>query len=213
MKKTEKASLAPIDPANQQTIDPYHERILNAARELFKASGLENVSMYSIAKQAGIGQGSLYRRFTDKGEICSALLRDSTGRFLTELEREAQSSNADDPALQRLQNSIEQVVDFIDQHAELLHLIKSEFVGKKQLTQFEHPFFRRVNVIFTELLSQAAENGEIVNIDPHFTVTALLSVLSPDLYLYQQKAHQSTKEDITQGILTLFIDGLVRKKR
>ncbi|MFF2481638.1 TetR/AcrR family transcriptional regulator [Paenibacillus sp. NPDC058071] len=202
----------PAASADKKSSDPYNERILEAARELIKMHGLQNVSMYSIAKRAGIGQGSLYRRFTDKGEICSALLLESTSRFLTELEQGWKESFIDRTALEGLQNCIEQVIHFIDQHAELLHLIKSEFVGKKQLTQFEHPLFQRMSVIMTDLLSQAADNGEIVDIDPHFTVTALLAVLSPDTYVYQQKAYGSSQADITKGILTLFVDGLSKNK-
>ncbi|MOA68358.1 hypothetical protein D3C78_1959480 [compost metagenome] len=65
-----------------------------------------------------------------------------------------------------------------------------------------------MNVILTELLSQAADGGEIIAVDPHFTATALLAVLSPDLYLYQQKVHGSSKGEITKGIIALFITGL-----
>jgi AcrR family transcriptional regulator len=217
MKKTEQETDLPLniasrrdEEANQakEVIDPYLQRILNAGRQLFTESGLEAVSMHSIAKKAGIGQGSLYRRFTDKGEICSALLRDSSEHFLTGMEQEVQQSGAGPSALERLQSSIERVVDFIEQHAELLHLIKYEFIGKKQLTQFEHPFFQRLKAIVEKLLQQAADNGEIIPIDPQFAATALISVLSPDLYLYQQKAHGSSKEQISQGIITLFVTGL-----
>lgn len=189
--------------------DPYVQRILEAARELFMASGLEAVTMYGIAKHAGIGQGSLYRRFTDKGEICSALLLDSSERFLAILEQELQQPQAYPNALGHLQSAVERVVDFIDMHAELLHMIKSEFIGKKQLTQFEHPFFRRLHDIMTELLRRAADHSEILSIEPHFAATALISVLGPDLYLYQQKLG-STKEQITAGIITLFVTGLKR---
>ncbi|MBJ6361711.1 TetR/AcrR family transcriptional regulator [Paenibacillus sp. GCM10012307] len=204
MKKTEEASSTQMFTVDSPSNDPYLERILTAAAQLFKESGLENVSMHSIAKRAGIGQGSLYRRFTDKGEICSALLRHSTGQFLTQLELGTKQSQAERPALERLKDSIGQIVDFIDQHGELLHLIKTEFTGKKQLTQFEHPFFRRVSAIISELLSEAVDNEEIVDTDIQFTTTALLAVLSPDMYLFQQKVHGSAKEEIKQGIIRLF---------
>lgn len=196
----------PIVPS--PTPDPYKERILEAARELFTANGLEAVSMYAIAKRAGIGQGSLYRRFSDKGEICSLLLRDSTDRFLLSLENELGLPQADKAALDHLRSSISRIVGFIEQHAELLQLIKSEFTGKKQLTQFEHPFFRRLNEFLTQLLRRAAAGGEIRPVDPQFTATALIAVLSPDLYLYQMKQHGSTKEQITDGILALFVSGI-----
>ena len=164
--------------------------------------------MYQIAKKAGIGQGSLYRRYADKGEICSDLLGSSSERFLSELELEVQKPLTPLSTLQTLQSCIEKVVDFIDQHADLLHLIKSQFIGKKQLTQFEHPIFQKLNTMMVELLVQAVERDEIIAIDPHFASTALISALSPDLYLFQQKVYGSSKEQILEGIVTLFITGL-----
>ncbi|OKP77123.1 hypothetical protein A3842_16450 [Paenibacillus sp. P3E] len=204
----------PIPPSNPSSFrnnqDPYVQRILEAARALFTENGLEGVSMYGIAKQAGIGQGSLYRRFTDKGEICSALLSTSSERFLTRLEQELQTTLETDSSIEELRSSIEQVVDFIDQHAELLQMIKSEFTGKKQLTQFEHPIFQRLNAVMAERLRRVADDGKLIAIDPHFAATSLIAVLSPDLYLYQQKLHGSGKKDILEGILTLFVTGLQR---
>ena len=188
--------------------DPYLHKILDAARQLFTENGLEAVSMHSIAKKAEIGQGSLYRRFSDKGEICSALLRDSTDRFLMSLEHDVLKSSSESPALMELQSSIEKVIDFIAQYAELLQLIKSEFTGKKQLTHFEHPFFQRLSAILASLIKQASERNEIIPLDPNFAATALISVLSPDLYLYQQKVYGHSKEQISQGIITLFVTGL-----
>ncbi|WP_379138364.1 TetR/AcrR family transcriptional regulator [Paenibacillus sp. sgz500958] len=188
--------------------DLYRERILEASRQLFSEHGLGSVSMYQIAKKAGIGQGSLYRRYADKGEICSDLLSSSSKHFLSELEEEVVHPSTSNDTLMRLRLCIEKVIDYIDQHADLLHLIKSEFTGKHQLTQFEHPIFQRLHVIIAELLKQAAASGEIIPMDAHFTATALIAALSPDLFLYHQKAYGSTKEQILQGTLTIFVTGL-----
>jgi AcrR family transcriptional regulator len=48
------------------------ERILEAARELFAERGLE-VTMDEIARQAGVGVGTVYRRFRHRDEIVAAL--------------------------------------------------------------------------------------------------------------------------------------------
>ena len=188
--------------------DKYRDRILNTARTLFQEHGFDQISMYQIAKTAEIGQGSLYRRYADKGEICSELLRNNSEQILNELEEDVKNHKADTPALGLLIDIIRKTVDFIDERVDLLLQIKSEFMGKRQLTQYEHPFFRRLNAILTDLLTQAVTSGEVRGIDPHFTASALLSVLSPDFYLYQQKYHGATKEVILQGITRIFVSGL-----
>jgi AcrR family transcriptional regulator len=48
------------------------ERILEAARELFAERGLE-VTMDEIARHAGVGVGTVYRRFRHRDEIVAAL--------------------------------------------------------------------------------------------------------------------------------------------
>jgi AcrR family transcriptional regulator len=49
-------------------------RVLNAARKLFQERSIPDVSMEDIARAAGVGKGTLYRRYPDKGSIAFALL-------------------------------------------------------------------------------------------------------------------------------------------
>jgi AcrR family transcriptional regulator len=50
------------------------QRVLEAARDLFRARGVEVVTMDDIAAAAGVGKGTLYRRFGDKAGLAEALL-------------------------------------------------------------------------------------------------------------------------------------------
>lgn len=51
------------------------ERILTAARELFAARGLE-VTLDDIARHAGLGTGTVYRRFADREALVEALFEE-----------------------------------------------------------------------------------------------------------------------------------------
>lgn len=51
------------------------ERIIAAARELFTERGLD-VSLDEIARHAGVGVGTVYRRFADKDELVRTLFTD-----------------------------------------------------------------------------------------------------------------------------------------
>lgn len=49
------------------------EQIIAAARELFTAQGIENVSMRKIAMRVGITQAAIYQHFEDKAAVLFAL--------------------------------------------------------------------------------------------------------------------------------------------
>src|SRR6266568_1655073 len=51
------------------------QRILTAAAEVFNERGLE-VSLDEIARHAGVGVGTVYRRFRTKEELIEALFMD-----------------------------------------------------------------------------------------------------------------------------------------
>src|SRR5690242_21959114 len=66
------------------------QRILAAAAEVFNERGLE-VSLDEIARQAGVGVGTVYRRFRTKEELIEALFMDRLDA-ITALGEEAFSS-------------------------------------------------------------------------------------------------------------------------
>jgi AcrR family transcriptional regulator len=59
------------------------ERVLDAARRLFAERGAAAVTMDDLAAAAGVGKGTLYRRFADKSAVAYALL-DAAERELQE---------------------------------------------------------------------------------------------------------------------------------
>lgn len=52
------------------------DRIVEAARTAFAADGID-VSVEEIARRAGVGMGTLYRRFPTKGDLIDAVLEDA----------------------------------------------------------------------------------------------------------------------------------------
>ena len=56
-------------------------RILEAAAGLVDERGIEHVSMEDVACRAGVGTGTLYRRFGDRAGLALALLEEDTREF------------------------------------------------------------------------------------------------------------------------------------
>src|SRR4051794_8640134 len=63
-------------PKERRDAAEHRRRILIAARALFAAQGIDATNMTEIARTAHIGQGTLYRRFAHKGELCEALMKE-----------------------------------------------------------------------------------------------------------------------------------------
>lgn len=67
------------------------ERILNAARKLWKKGAEKTLTMRAVAKAAGTNTPAVYRRFKDRRDILHALLR-SLQRDVAEVVRPCQSA-------------------------------------------------------------------------------------------------------------------------
>jgi AcrR family transcriptional regulator len=77
-------------------------RILEAATELFAARGPDCVSMQDVAQAAGVGMGTMYRRFGDRAGLTFALLGERHRDLQEQLLRGAPPLGPGAPAAERL---------------------------------------------------------------------------------------------------------------
>lgn len=71
------------DAATDQ--DDMQRRILDAASDLFVTFGLRRTTIEDIAKKAGVGRPTVYRRFGDKETIVNAVLRRESRRMVLDV--------------------------------------------------------------------------------------------------------------------------------
>jgi len=81
-------------PLRRQQLDFTRQRLVDAARELFRRNGTKGTSIDDIAKAAGTAKGNFYRYFVDKNELVESILepvafsmRDAMDRCEQSLER------------------------------------------------------------------------------------------------------------------------------
>lgn len=67
--------MAPESPALRADAERNRRKLLDAARELYADRGLD-VTLDEVARHAGVGTGTAYRRFKHKGELIEALMVD-----------------------------------------------------------------------------------------------------------------------------------------
>jgi AcrR family transcriptional regulator len=119
------AASAPAARRERRDAAEHRCRILAAARQLFAAHSVALVSMHQIARAAGVGQGTLYRRYANKGELCKDLARDEHERFAEELLAWADATAHSLPALARLDGVLTRMLAFVEESMPLFETIAS----------------------------------------------------------------------------------------
>ncbi|HEX6232110.1 MAG TPA: helix-turn-helix domain-containing protein [Jiangellaceae bacterium] len=150
--------------------------VLDAAAELFEEHGVEKVSMDAIAAKAGVGKGTLFRRFGDKAGLAVALL--------DERERALQESilfgpaplgpggDADEPSpSQRLAAFVAGYLDYVLSHLDLVRMSETASPGARYRIGAYRFWHRHVVLLLT-----AGRPGEDADALAH----ALLALLSAE---------------------------------
>lgn len=87
MNTTRTAVLADALAADESS-DPTTERILDAARDQFATFGLRRSTVEDVARRAGVGRVTVYRRFDSKNTLVEAVLVRECRRFLAAFDAE-----------------------------------------------------------------------------------------------------------------------------
>ena len=176
--------------------------ILDTARTLFGERGVTCVTMEEVARSSGVGKGTLYRRFPNKGFLCQALLDEPTRNLqqhTLEILREPGIS-----ALEKLDAFLGSLVAFTADNLELLYGGHEPLCGADRLERFSHPAYdwRRSTVL--GLLRGAVREGEAENrLDLDYLAAALLSPLDVDFFYYQHRVQGLPAERISSGVRDL----------
>ena len=176
--------------------------ILDTARALFEERGVTCVTMGEIAKASGVGKGTLYRRFPNKGYLCQALLDEPT-RHVQERTLEILRGPAT-PALQKLDAFLDLLAAYTAENLDLLYGGHEPLCGADRLERFSHPAYdwRRSTVL--GLLRTAVSEGDVeAGLDLDYLASALLAPLDVDFYYYQHRVNGLSVERISRGLRTL----------
>lgn len=178
------------------------QKIVEAARALFSERGVTNVSMEDVSNEAGVGKGTLYRRFPNKGLLCQALLDEPTREFQRETLRALGGSGRE--PLEKLGYFLDRLVGFIEENLDLLYGGNEPLCGADRLARFTHPAFDWHRWTVLGLLRAAERDGDLdENLDLEYIAAALLAPLDLDLYYYQRRVQGILKERISAGLRSL----------
>jgi AcrR family transcriptional regulator len=116
-------------------------KVLAAAEELFAARGVGHVSMDDVAAAAGVGKGTLYRRFGDKSGLAAALLDERESQLQQEMLGGPPPLGPGAPPVERLTAFIAAYLAYVDAHLDVVAMSQTASPGARLRTG-SHRFWR-----------------------------------------------------------------------
>lgn len=170
------------------------ERLLAAASELFAEQGLE-VTLNDIAHRAGVGVGTAYRRFANKGEVIEALFEER----LEEVVAVAQECLTDPDAWRGMVTFLERSLQMQFGDRGLTQIMNYPALGTSRVDETRD----RIAPLMTALVDRAKEQGVV---RPDLDQTDLFFIQMA-LSRVAERTHAVTP-DLYRRYLTMFLDGM-----
>src|SRR5947209_20087241 len=160
------------------------ERILEVAKEAFTRSGA-NTSLDDIAKQAGVGAGTLYRHFPTRDELLEAVYRTEVEKLAAAERKFAETL----PPIEALRAWMLLFVDYIATKKIIAPALNTLVGGHPKVVEAS---YAPIHEAMRALVKRAIKSGEVrKGIDPIDLLRALVGVAylesSPD---WQQSARR-----------------------
>ena len=137
----------------QKTLVRQHQ-IIEAARNLIAAKGMDGVTIDAIAEEVGLTEGAIYRHFASKHQILS-LLVDDIERNLLDTVESAQTEGAS--AVDNLEHILEAHLSDVEGHRAVSFVVIAEAMGFDGTT-----LAPKVSLMFTrylELIQAVLDRG------------------------------------------------------
>lgn len=166
-------------------------KVLAAAEHVFAEHDPRSVTMADIARAAGIGRATLYRRYPDPASVAVALLDEHERQLQEQLLSGPPPLGPGAPPATRLAAFYEAMVDLLDRH---LHLALGAQTGQSRLTTGA---YRLWPAHVRHLVSESGVG------DPDTLADILLAPLAPELYRSQRFDTGLTKTQITDALALL----------
>ena len=182
--------LAGSEPPERADAARNRRRILAAAEKLFAENGVSCTSMDAIAAEAGVGKGTLFRRFGDRATLARSLLSERDSEFQDAMIRGEPPLGPGAPPAERLVAFGEGMLDLLEKHGDLLLVAEGGDPAAQQRSDAWASYHLHVRT----LVEQAAPD-----LDEDVCAGMLLAALSARTFFYQRRGRGMELERLKAG--------------
>jgi AcrR family transcriptional regulator len=184
------------------------EQILAAARRVFARHGVEKTAVTDIVREARVGRATFYKSFEGKEDVFHAVLEGELREMLAEV-RAAVDRATDTRG--RLKAAVSTHMFLIREHVNLYRVTVDAFAEMMPLAvrrgQLQH-MAEEFAVLYSSILEQGVEAGELASMDARKTAWMLLLVLK-GLFIGSATGDiGDDRESVVDGVVAMIMDGM-----
>lgn len=183
--------VASAQPAERADAARNRRRILDAAARLVAARGPQGVTMDDVATAAGVGVGTIYRRFTDWSGLAQALLDEQERQFQAAFLHGPPPLGPGAPPRERIRAFLHAYVDRLAEQAPLLEVAETSRSGAR----FASGAYGLHQAHLVGLVRQVRPEA-----DAEYLADALLAPLAAAVFLYHHRDRAMSTDRIKAGL-------------
>jgi AcrR family transcriptional regulator len=173
-------------------------KLLAATERLIAEHGIQNVGMDLIAREAGVGKGTLYRRFGDRAGLAHALLDEHSKAFQDAAIRGAPPLGPGAPPADRLEAFLHGLLDLHSRYLDLLVVGEMTVPGARFRLGPYPMYATHVHMLVTQIDPRLAADA---------VTHALLAPLAADVLAHQLRESQADPAAL-KAALSALVNGL-----
>lgn len=181
------------------------ERILEVAWRLLVEMGPARFDMDAVAREAGVGKGTLYRHYANREALLEALVLDGARRIV-EAMREHIAPEAD--AATKLRTMVSILYRQYEQHYINVELMVAVLSRAGRADRARKHSFVELRDRIRSIVAQGIREGLFRPLDLDYATVFVLAAINPFIYFRQQQTLGYDREQLAERAVDLLLHGL-----
>jgi AcrR family transcriptional regulator len=189
------------------------ERILDAADRLLGRYGYQKMTVESLAREAGIGKGTVYLSFESKADVALACIDRMAARVLSKLQ--AIGASATSPEQRTREMLVERVLyrfDYARPHSSSIDDLLASL--RPRLVEHRNEYFRAEAEALARVLEEGSADGAFEVADSRAAAAAMVTATNALLPYSLSVEELGRRDEIARrahDIIHLLLRGVVRR--
>ncbi|MCF8029688.1 MAG: TetR family transcriptional regulator [Desulfohalobiaceae bacterium] len=192
---------------NQTKKRAKYEQILEAAIRVFARQGYHNSTISQVAREAGVGDGTIYLYFKNKDDILDNFFSYKTTQIFSQFKEEVDTCHN---ALEKLERLVASHLTEFEQNRDLAVVYEVETRMRRHLSDEKIKEMSRMYFdLVAEIVEQGRQEGTIrQNIPVHLVKQYLIGAVDEVIttWLYSSKDYRLVSQ--AEPLVDLFINGI-----